>query len=234
MGIFGFDSPLVRVLNRITDLVVLNILTLVLCLPVLSAGAALCALHGVCMQMARDEEGQIVPGFFRFLKRDFKQATAVWLLFLCACALLVADAVIFRRMGASLFDVQAGAPSGAPAGGTPNVQTGMLFRVLTMVILAVLFVLWMIFQYAFPLTARYDNRLRDTLRNALLTSVIAFPRTVLMLLIDAFVFFWIVSPFAFYALPFLLLIGVSGPAYLKAMLYRPVLERLEAEKGDVL
>ena len=210
MGIFGFDSPLVRLLNRITDLVVLNILTLLLCLPVLTAGAALCALCGMSMQMVRDEEGRIVSGFFRLFKRDFKQATAVWMLFLGACALLVADVFLFRRMGASLF------------------------RVLTMAVLAVLFVLWMVFQYAFPLTARYDNGLRDTLRNALLTSVIAFPRTVLMLIIDAFVFCWIVSPFAFYALPFLLLIGVSGPAYLKAMLYRPVLERLEAEKGDVL
>ena len=231
MGIFNYDSPLVRVLNRITDLVMLNIVFLLCCIPVITAGAALSALHAVSMQMVCDEEGKILPAFFRFFKRDFKQATVVWVLLLAAVVLLFADLVIFTRHGGGLFLVQEHTTSfvmtNDASGSVSRVQFSGVFRILTVIALTALFVIWIVSQYVFPLTARYDNGVLATFKNALFTSVLAFPRTVAMLFIDAFVFFWIVSPFAFYVLPVLLLIGVSGPVFLKTLLYRPVLERLE-------
>lgn len=223
MRIFGYDSPLARVLNRVTDLVLLNLVTLLLCVPVVTAGASLTALHGTCMQMVRDEEGHVVSDFFRRFKRDFKQATLTGILLLCAVVLLFADLVIFARHGGGLFTVQESIPSGAAT----QVKDSTVFRVLTVLVLAVLFVIWMTAQYVFPLTARYENGLRDTLKNALLIAVSSFPRTLAMLFIDAFCVFWLITPFAFYVLPVWLLIGISGPAFLKAKLYRPVFEKLE-------
>ena len=40
MRIFNADSPLMEGLSKITDLVILNLVVLVCCLPVFTAGAA--------------------------------------------------------------------------------------------------------------------------------------------------------------------------------------------------
>ena len=41
--LFDLDSPLMRVLSKMADLMILNLLMIVLCLPIVTAGAALCA-----------------------------------------------------------------------------------------------------------------------------------------------------------------------------------------------
>ena len=75
MSIFEEGSPFQGFLNKMTDLLILNLVTLLLCLPVITAGAALTAMHYVLLKMVRGEEGYIVKSFFRAFKREFRQAT---------------------------------------------------------------------------------------------------------------------------------------------------------------
>ena len=75
MSIFEEGSPFQGFLNKVTDLLILNLVTLLLCLPVITAGAALTAMHYVLLKMVRGEEGYIVKSFFRAFKREFRQAT---------------------------------------------------------------------------------------------------------------------------------------------------------------
>ena len=56
-GLFNLDSPVMAFLSRVGDLIWLNVLTMLCCIPVITAGAALTALHYVCIKMARNEEG---------------------------------------------------------------------------------------------------------------------------------------------------------------------------------
>ena len=44
--IFNLDSPIMRALSRMADLLILNLLTLLCCIPVVTAGAALTAMIG--------------------------------------------------------------------------------------------------------------------------------------------------------------------------------------------
>lgn len=44
---FNSESPIMSFLGRVADLVWLNLLTLICCIPVVTAGAALTALHYV-------------------------------------------------------------------------------------------------------------------------------------------------------------------------------------------
>ena len=78
MSIFEEGSPFQGFLNKVTDLLILNLVTLLLCLPVITAGAALTAMHYVLLKMVRGEEGYIVKSFFRAFKREFRQATVMW------------------------------------------------------------------------------------------------------------------------------------------------------------
>jgi hypothetical protein len=45
MKIFDLDSPLMNVLNKMADLMWLNILTLICCIPIITAGAAFTSMH---------------------------------------------------------------------------------------------------------------------------------------------------------------------------------------------
>ena len=49
--IFDLDSPFMRVLNRVADLMILNLVTLICCLPVVTIGASLTAMHYVLLKM---------------------------------------------------------------------------------------------------------------------------------------------------------------------------------------
>ena len=50
-GLLNPDSPLNQFLVRIADLCIINILTLILCIPVVTAGAAITAAHKTTQDM---------------------------------------------------------------------------------------------------------------------------------------------------------------------------------------
>ena len=65
MSIFAQEGKLARFLNRLGDLIWLNVLTMVFCIPVVTAGAAVTAMYQVSLQ-----------GF----KENFRQSTLIWLI----------------------------------------------------------------------------------------------------------------------------------------------------------
>ncbi len=52
-GFFEFRESDYVILGRVADLVWLNLLTLICCIPVVTAGAALTALHYVSIKLAK-------------------------------------------------------------------------------------------------------------------------------------------------------------------------------------
>ena len=91
MSIFDPEGPLMGTLAIIADLAILNLITLLCCVPVITAGAAMTAMHYVLLKIVRQEEGYITADFLRSFRQNFRQATAVWSLFLLFAALLVLD-----------------------------------------------------------------------------------------------------------------------------------------------
>ena len=63
-GVFNPDSPLMRALGVVWDLIVLNLLFLVCCIPVVTIGPAITALHYVTTKMAGEKDGTPVVGKF--------------------------------------------------------------------------------------------------------------------------------------------------------------------------
>ena len=58
--LFDLENPVMRGLSRLADMMILNLLTLLLCLPVFTAGSALTAMYYVELKWARKEEGYTV------------------------------------------------------------------------------------------------------------------------------------------------------------------------------
>ena len=75
---FSMDAPLFRILSTLYDLIILNLLTALGCLPVVTIGASLTAMHFVLIAMVRDEEPDIARSFLRSFRENFRQSTLVW------------------------------------------------------------------------------------------------------------------------------------------------------------
>ena len=203
MNIFEEGSPLIRFLNRIADLLILNLLTLLLCLPVITAGAALTAMHYVLLKLVRDEEGYIVRSYFRSFKRNFLQATALWLIFGALWALMISTLSM-------IIQGSAGFPIWLPSA-----------------ILVTALLLLTVMIYAFALLSRYDNSVYHTLFNAVSLVFGELLRSFEMLVITLVPAILLRRSSVF--LPFLVLFGLSVPGYACAMVYDPVFRKIERQ-----
>ncbi len=158
--LFDFDGPVFGFFDRLSDIVILNVIFFICCLPVFTIGASLTALSTITQKMARKEEGYIVRGFFRSFKQNFKQSTLIWLI-ICFLGLIFAlDFRILRGLNGGAF-------ASAAVG----------------VLLVLAMVYFFEFIYVFPLLARFDNTLMNTMKNALLLSLKYLPWTILLTLL---------------------------------------------------
>ena len=70
MKFFNYDSPFWSFMSRIADLVIVNILWLVFCIPVFTIGASTAAMYRVTLNLVRGEGGGVV----RSIKNTLKNA----------------------------------------------------------------------------------------------------------------------------------------------------------------
>lgn len=160
MNFFVIDSPVMRFLGRIGDIIILNLIFVVTVLPVVTVGMALSALYTVAMKLARGEDPSVLREYIRAFWRNRKPATICWLIMAAAGALIFLD---FRLAGAF--------------GGT-------LYTVVRL-LLAMIFGVWMLtFLYLFPYIARFENTVFHSVKNALFLSAAHLPSTVMMLVIS--------------------------------------------------
>ena len=203
MNIFEEGSPVQRFLNKMADLLILNIITLLMCLPIITAGAALTAMHYVLLKMVRGEEGYILRSFFRSFKREFRQATVLWILYVALAALMASNLVMVLQ-GSGRY------PIWLPS---------------SIVVVAVLELMFMI--YTFAMLSRFDNSIYQTLINAVTLTFSELPRSLEMAVIT------LVPLIAFFRasilLPLLVLFGLSVPGYACAIVYDPIFKKIEKQ-----
>ena len=201
--IFDMENPLMRALATICDLLVLNVLTALCCLPVVTAGAALTALADVSLRIVRSEDAGVARGFLRAFRSNLRQGVPLGALFLFAAAVLYVD-----YFAAAVY--------------APPLRAAVIAAALIVGAIAL---------YAFALLARYENTVRRTLGNAASLAIACFPRTMGMLLFT--VGLWGVCLYFYrYALPVLLLFGLSLPAYVAALLMDSIFRGLEADNKE--
>ncbi len=149
---FSPDSKFMLFLSRFSDLVILNILFLLTCLPLFTIGAASAALYTVTFRMVRSCEEPVAKSYFRAFRDNFKQGTVLWLILLLVGLPAVFYIDRFFTMSGGMH---------------------YLFVPFLVILLGTVFV----FSYTFPWVSQFRNSNAETLRNALLLSVGNLPRT---------------------------------------------------------
>lgn len=204
---FKFDGPLFTALTQLADLAILNVLTLLLCLPIVTAGASLTAMHYVILHIVRAEGGSIVKQYFHSFKENFKQATPIWLLVLLFGFLLYIDWAIL-----------------------PNFE-GFVYHALTVVWVMLMFIYLGWISWLFPLLSRYENTAGRQMRNAFVMITGYFPRTLGMAAVwgvDAYIAYTL----GIHGIPLFILFGLSLPGFFCALLYNPVFKKLEGDDSN--
>lgn len=166
MKFFSVDSPFYRFITKLWDIVQLNFLWLLCCIPVVTAGASMVAACSVALKMAEDTEGYIGRSFFKAFKENLKGGIPLGLLTLVAAYAVYLDFQFW------------------------NATESVLFLVMGLVA-AVVFTMGLL--YAFPLMARYENTFLKTLKNSYDISTRYFLRTlmtVFILAVEIVLFLW--------------------------------------------
>lgn len=209
-GLFNLDSPFAQFMGCLGDLMILNLLFLVSCLPLVTIGAAVTAMaHSVNRILANDEE-QPFQTYLKAFKTNFKQATILF-----GGVLLVA--LVFRAW----FVVAELCLSGTGEIIMKGILYAIMFRIGIMVI-------WL-----FPLQAKFENPLTATLKNAYLLSFRHFLTTLMVIVITGLlvvvtIFYPVIVG---YGLLWFLL-GFSGLAFVKGILFHRIFQRYMPKKDE--
>jgi len=202
--IFDSDNPVMRFLSRLVDLVIVNVITLLYSLPVITAGGALTAMNYVLFHLVRGDETYLIRMFRKSFRINFKQGIPEGLLALAAVAVTAVDLWALHGSGS---------------------RAATLMMIIITVIAVMIFVTCV---YMFALQSRYENTVGGTILNAVRLAIANLPRSAGMALI--WLIWILVLVYLNKAAPmFFLIYGVSLPGYMCAILYDRILEDLESD-----
>ncbi|MGN1141581.1 MAG: YesL family protein [Oliverpabstia sp.] len=153
------DSPVFQFLGTFTDFIVLNFLFLITCIPILTTGSAISALFTVTMREARNEPGYIIRPYLKAFKENLKSGFLLTLLYTGMGAILGFNLVFW-------------------------LQIKTLPGTIALVIIACCTFCYLLsLLYVFALNARFENSVRQTLKNSLFIALANPSQTIVILLI---------------------------------------------------
>lgn len=199
--IFDYDGPVVRATEKFGQLILLNILTILCSLPVVTFGASFAALDTVVLKMSNDEESYVARSFFKAFKANLKLGILSSISILIIVALGLADYYAMTLVDAWFVNIS---------------------RVL-LIVFGIFFAITVTF--LFPVMAKFEAGFTDTVKNAFKFAVSHIFKTLLMLILNLLP--WVICYFFNYLGPILFIFGLSAPAYLGTGLYREEFKKLE-------
>ncbi|MCI6997119.1 MAG: YesL family protein [Eubacterium sp.] len=211
-NLFNPDNKFFAFMGKVADLMILNLLCIVCCLPIITAGASITALYYVTLKIARNEETYIARGFFHSFKENFKQATIIHLIMIVLGALLIFDLYFVRVL--------------QPKSG--------VYKAASYMFMAALVVYAMVLTYIYPVLAKFYNTIRHTFQNAVLMSIRHLPYTLLMfaVTIAPVALMFLIETFSSYIILFYMLMGFAVVALLNSYLFVKIFDRYIPAEDD--
>ncbi|MCR5826649.1 MAG: YesL family protein [Oscillospiraceae bacterium] len=210
MKLFSYDSAFSQTALRLASSCYLNVLWLICSLPLFTVGAATTALYTVTFKLVQGEDGHLTQQFFRAFRKNFRQATALWLMVLAGGVVLALDGYILYHLRASSTGTAA-----------------VIWTLLLAVILAAAVVYAIILTYVFPLTASVFNTSVAMLKNSFLIGTHYLFCTIVVFAIHFAMFFVVVRLFT----P-MLIFGEGLCALLSSRFLAPVISACSYEPSE--
>lgn len=177
-AMFTYDNIIFRVLSKIADIVCLNLIFLVSCIPIITIGTAWSALYYTTQKVIRREEGYLWKEYWSFFKENFRQGIILWLIALTGCAILLGDIAIIRNI----------TDTGEIAG----------FVNAFFVFVFIFVILWI--NYIFVYLAKFHDTNKKILKNTLILEISKLPKTLLLAVV------WLICGLVVYLNPMFILL----------------------------
>lgn len=195
-SIFAPESALFRIVERLTNLVVLNLLYLLFCIPIVTIGPATVALRYVTLKYAENEEERVWAPFIHSFKQNLKQGIALGVIATVLGVFLALDLYWIYTMTVA----------------------GEVFNMFILVVVAIACILYlMMTAYIYPMMARFDNTLKQMFRTAVILAIRHLPATICVTIIAAapiVLLFYTFTTFTL-SLAFYCIIGFAAIAFLQ-------------------
>lgn len=151
--IFDLDNPFFSAVSKILSVIGLNFLWLALCVPVVTAGASCTAFYYTIQKNIKNSRGYMFSDFMKSFKENFKQATGIWMILLAVLTLFLLDLAAVKTL------IHMG-----------RIPEGTQYFFYILMILIGVYAVW-----TFACLARFENTVRQTMKNAALLMISSLP-----------------------------------------------------------
>ena len=157
--LFDQQHPLMRGLSDLANVLLLSLCWVIFSIPVLTIGSATAALYCGVQKVVNGENIRVFRCFFKSFRENLKQGVILTLIFGAAAALIYYDYLFSYLVEDSLAEV---------------------LRI-TFIVLGVVWVI--LVSYTFPLLALFENTIKNTLKNAMLLSLVHLGKTIQLVIL---------------------------------------------------
>lgn len=168
MKFFSVESPLYKFMQSLWDILKLNFMWIIFCIPIVTIGGSTIAAFSVLLRMSEDQEGNVIKDFWKAFRENWKQGIFIGLLPPICFEAVFLDFQLYNA-----------------------VENGGLGILIVGCFSAYIFIFCLI--YVFPLLARYDNTVINSIKNSFRIGMKFFGRTFLLLAIiavEVLIIFW--------------------------------------------
>ncbi len=202
---FNTESSIFQFLGTLFDFVLLNLLFLITCIPIITIGPAMSALYSITLKEAKNEHGYMIKPYLLAFKENLKNGIVLFLLYFAAGAVLLFNITFWAQLNGIIANI-------------------------ALIIVAICIVLYMVsFLYVFALNARFENSIKQTIKNSVLLALANPKQTLFLLLIFATTF--ILAYFSSIFRVFLTLFGFAFIAYCASFPLAKVFKVYESKEG---
>lgn len=201
---FDMDNSFFRFMGKIADLIMLNILFILGCIPILTIGTSVSATYYVALKMVRGHEPYIAKNYFKAFKENLLQTVLVELIMAVITFVLYLDYYLIYNPNTSL-------------------GTGSLI-----LMIAISIIYGMITLYIFPYIAQFKNTIPRIIQNCLFMSIRHFGQTITLFMVTMIpVWALFLLGFQYYSLFIIMLFffGFSGIMFVNSIVFVKVFDK---------
>lgn len=151
------DSRFYAVVDRLSNLFILNLFWIISCLPIVTIAPATSAMYSVVRQWKLNQDTSVVRNYFRYFKENFKQSFLIGIIWMLMAVLLYFNYFYLNQD-----------------------QSGLKFLLMVpLVIVSLLFLI--ISTFLFPVMTHYIATWKGAIKSSFFLAVANFPSTILIL-----------------------------------------------------
>lgn len=204
--IFDMDNKFHVIMGKVADLIILNIVFMITCIPIVTIGPALIGLYEVTLKMVKNQESYIVKSYMQAFKANMKRGISVGIVVEIVALILAVD--LWLIMG----------------------NEGELWMVLKVVLLAISIAIAMMASYVFPVFAKFNDPMKSIIKSTVYMMIGFLPVSLGITIFNCLpviIFFCIDSyQVIFYLVAVYMVIGCALTAFLNSIMLTSVFDKI--------